>query len=68
MENYGSQQQETRGNIVRVPHYYQNVETNLTGKYHTMGEYSGDIPTLNTVAQGYDRNEKLREILGNNLL
>lgn len=67
MANYGSTQQGTNGNIIKIPHYYQNTEANVIQSYYSMGNYQGNIPTVNSVATSYDRNEKLKEILGSNL-
>lgn len=68
MENYGLTQQETNGNVIKIPHYYQKNEANVLENYYTMGEYKGNIPTVNSLASSYDRNEKLKEVLGNSLL
>jgi hypothetical protein len=53
---------------MKIPHYYQNDEANVIQNYYSMGEYQGRIPTVNSVASSYDRNEKLKEVLGNSLI
>jgi hypothetical protein len=52
---------------MKIPHYHQNNEANVIQSYYGMGNYQGNIPTVNSVATSYDRNEKLREVIGNSL-
>lgn len=67
MANYISPLPETKGNIINIPHFYQNNEISNTGSYQTMGDTDWGVPTIHSVAQTYDQNEKLREIISKNL-
>lgn len=65
MENYTLQPQEIKGNSMNIPHFY---EINGSLQYSdTLQEYTGQIPTLHSVAQTYEKNEKLKEIFNNNV-
>jgi hypothetical protein len=50
---------------MNIPHFY---EINGSLQYSdTLQEYTGQIPTLHSVAQTYEKNEKLKEIFNNNV-
>lgn len=65
MGNYVSQPQGQNNNVIKVPHYYQKSEANVIERHYGMGENIGTIPTMNSIADTYDRNERVKEILGN---
>ena len=66
MENYPSQHQGTNGRDVRTPRYYEN-KNQVIARDYGVNDYTGNMSTLNSVSDSYDRNKKIKEILGNNL-
>ncbi|MCY6371636.1 hypothetical protein [Clostridium ganghwense] len=68
MANYASQPQDTKGSSINIPHFYQNEEANAVQYGETLQENAGQIPTLHSVAQTYEQNQKLKEIFNDNVL
>lgn len=66
MEKYPSQHQGTNGRYVRTPRYYEN-KNGVIAREYGVNDYTGNMSTLNSVSDSYDRNKKIKEILGNNL-
>ncbi|MCY6483546.1 hypothetical protein OW763_04125 [Clostridium aestuarii] len=62
MEKYTDQFQGANDNSINIPHYYGTERNSLTG-YYDVEDYTKDVPTLHSVAQTYDQNGKLKEIL-----
>lgn len=67
MANYISPLPETKGNKINIPHFYENDQTNNMNGYITMGELDWGIPTIHSAAQAYGQNQKLKEVISNNL-
>lgn len=67
MANYSSQHQGIKGNDINVPHFYENEEVNAVKYGDILQGYNGGMPTLHSVAQTYDQNQKLKEIFHNKL-
>ncbi|MFU0824365.1 hypothetical protein [Clostridium sp.] len=67
MANYISPLPETKGNTINVPHFYENNNITAVRSYQTMGDMDLGIPSVHSVAQTYEQNEKLKEIMSKNL-
>ncbi|SHH87690.1 hypothetical protein SAMN02745207_02936 [Clostridium grantii DSM 8605] len=66
MTEYSSKHQKINTNSVSVPHYHEIDNTSATGlnyELNNLSGYTGYIPNLHSVADGYDKNEKIKDIL-----
>lgn len=67
MANYISQLPETKGNTINIPHFYENNNITTARTYKTIGDMDLGIPSVHSVAQAYEQNEKLKEVISKNL-
>lgn len=66
MTDYSSQHQKSSTSSMNVPHYYElnkNLGDGINYDLNNLTGYTGYIPTLHSVADGCDKNEKLKDVL-----
>ncbi|WMJ80281.1 hypothetical protein RBU49_15975 [Clostridium sp. MB40-C1] len=67
MGNYTSQPQEIKGNTISIPHLHSNEEAKLIQYGNMVDGYTAKIPTLYSMAQGYERSQKFKNYFEDNV-
>lgn len=63
--NYSSQHQSSNTSSINIPHYYEinkNIGEGINYDLDNLTGYTGYIPNLHSVAEAYDKNEKLKDV------
>ncbi|MCY6960495.1 hypothetical protein [Clostridium brassicae] len=67
MENYTSQPQEIKGNTITIPHFHSNEEAKSIQYVNMVDGYTAKTPTLHSIAQGYEKSQKFKELFEDNI-
>lgn len=54
-------------NLMSLHQYFEGNEFNIPNNDYDINGYTGNMPSLHSVAQSYEQNKKLKEVINTNM-